>query len=146
MAQSQEQESASFGLPEIWNDILSWTKQHAVTREHSLIIDTCRLLDHETSGLGTVLQHLITDTGRNQLLVWADHHPTCAGLCRLAEACYKDPTPIELHKPLPCYENPENLFNSNLKTTPSRNHLSLNLSIIHQKSTYHWFELKKAAE
>lgn len=115
MAQNQEQESATFGLPEIWNEVLAWAEQHHVTSELTLTIDTCRLLDHETSGLGTVLQHLITDTGRNQLLVWADYHPACAGLYRLANACYQDPTPLELHKPLPSYEKPEELFKHNLK-------------------------------
>ncbi|MEW8509156.1 MAG: tyrosine-type recombinase/integrase [Candidatus Thiodiazotropha sp.] len=115
MAQNQEQESATFGLPEIWNEVLVWAEQHAVTNELALIIDTCRLLDHETSGLGTVLEHLISDRTRKQLAVWADYHPTCASIHRLAEACYRDPTPLELHKPLPSSKKPEELFKNNLK-------------------------------
>ncbi|PUB76307.1 MAG: hypothetical protein DBP03_04920 [gamma proteobacterium symbiont of Ctena orbiculata] len=92
MDQSQHYGEKQFHIPEIWDKVITWAKRHAVVNDLTLIIDTCRLLDHETSGLGTVLQHLTPDRARNQLLVWADYHPACAGLYRLAEACYRDTT------------------------------------------------------
>jgi hypothetical protein len=52
MAQNQEYGDMNFGLQEIWNEILSWGQQHDVVNELSLIIDTCRLLDHTISGPG----------------------------------------------------------------------------------------------